>query len=366
MTDWRTAPGRIILDPRLGHRNGRNVAGGDVYDATWDIRWLGTDGQGFVYNHSPARDFALGDARFFRVFLVGGSTAMGLGVERNDQTIASRLEQALRVERPEARVVNCAVGSYTSWQQLSYLTLELMEYRPDVIVVLDGVNDFVHGIFDGGGDPLDPGFTARRPRAEAAWMPNTHTSLLKVARLMQAGLRPPSPWVLGKRWVASQPAVKRFRAWLRQVRRPAASAGAPAAQASIKPAGIDWYIRNVKSTLGVAKAHGAAVAYLFQPQLVWGTKSPTAEEQAFLDKLRGRTPHILELAPAWYRDAHERFQGVAREFHDGAGVWVEDASQWLDGEDTAYHDWIHYNEAGQRRLAERLARVVLQREAAIR
>ncbi|MDJ0728908.1 MAG: SGNH/GDSL hydrolase family protein [Crocosphaera sp.] len=112
-----------------------------------------------------------------RIFVLGGSTAFGQLNPNNNSTITHQLEARLqqRVKqqksspstyRPDVfpffvpsrqklmqlppkiregnyRVINAAVPGYTSGNQLSQLTLKILPYQPDLIVVLDGYGDLM-------------------------------------------------------------------------------------------------------------------------------------------------------------------------------------------------------------------------------
>ncbi len=91
-----------------------------------------TDDHGF---RSSGRDLPL-DAHA-RVVLVGGSTAFGTGLESDSETVASQLAQSLNVE-----VINAAVIGYGSGQELTYLLIELVDLHPDMVIALDGWNDY--------------------------------------------------------------------------------------------------------------------------------------------------------------------------------------------------------------------------------
>jgi len=112
-----------------------------------------------------------------RVFLLGGSTAFGQWNENNQATLASFLEARLnervaqqkrspekyrpatlpyfkseldkvmrlplRMREGQYRVINAAVPGYASGNTLAQLALQVMPYRPDAIVVLDGYADLM-------------------------------------------------------------------------------------------------------------------------------------------------------------------------------------------------------------------------------
>jgi len=90
-----------------------------------------------------------------RVFLMGASTAYGLEslskfgskqypLIRNDETIDYYLEQYLAKALPAVRVevINAAVTSFYSHHHLIYLNEKVLKFDPDLVVFLDGFNDY--------------------------------------------------------------------------------------------------------------------------------------------------------------------------------------------------------------------------------
>ena len=112
-----------------------------------------------------------------RIFILGGSTAFGYGASNNETAISEqleiRLQQRLKQQkqnpqlykpdvlpedeeaRAEAlkkpsklksgnyRVINAAVPGYASGNQLAQLALQVLPYKPDMIIVLDGYEDLI-------------------------------------------------------------------------------------------------------------------------------------------------------------------------------------------------------------------------------
>lgn len=72
-----------------------------------------------------------------RIVLIGGSSAFGTGLENDDQTLGSYIENLLDVQ-----VINAAVIGHGSGQELVYLLTELVELHPDLVLTLDGHNDY--------------------------------------------------------------------------------------------------------------------------------------------------------------------------------------------------------------------------------
>lgn len=92
-----------------------------------------------------------------RVFLMGASTAYGLGglwphlepnypVLRNEETIDAYVEKLLAGAFPgrTVEVVNAAITSTWTHHTLIYLYQSILKYQPDMVLFLDGFNDFYH------------------------------------------------------------------------------------------------------------------------------------------------------------------------------------------------------------------------------
>jgi hypothetical protein len=112
-----------------------------------------------------------------RIFLLGGSTAFGYGNSSNEATISEQLEARLKqrvaqqksspqmyrgealptdeeqrklaltkppkIKQGEYRAINAAVPGYASGNELAQLALQVLRYRPDLIIVLDGYPDLM-------------------------------------------------------------------------------------------------------------------------------------------------------------------------------------------------------------------------------
>ena len=83
-----------------------------------------------------------------RVVLIGGSTAFGTGLESDSETVASKLAKLLNAE-----VINAAVIGHGSGQELTYLLTDLVDTHPDLVIALDGWNDYYKRLEVG--DPVE-------------------------------------------------------------------------------------------------------------------------------------------------------------------------------------------------------------------
>jgi lysophospholipase L1-like esterase len=123
--------------------------------------------------HSPQgfrRDGLIEQAKpegTFRIFVLGGSALYGIGVQggdeypahpslANDETITFFLERELNRRARAAgfdvdvEVINAGVTAYQTFQHVLYFYETLYEYQPDMLLFLDGHNDFYNV------DPANP------------------------------------------------------------------------------------------------------------------------------------------------------------------------------------------------------------------
>ncbi len=112
-----------------------------------------------------------------RIFILGGSTAFGYGNLSNEATIGEQLEARLqqrlkqqqsspqlykpdilpqdeeklksalakpsKIKQGQYRVINTAVPGYTSGNELAQLALQILNYKPDLVIVLNGYPDLM-------------------------------------------------------------------------------------------------------------------------------------------------------------------------------------------------------------------------------
>jgi lysophospholipase L1-like esterase len=117
-----------------------------------DTRGIQHNSVGFRRRSEVSREKPPGT---FRIFLMGGSAAYGLGglwphiqndfaVIRNEDTIDAYLEKRLAPEFPgvKVEVINAAITSTWTHHSLIYLYQTILNYQPDMVLFLDGFNDF--------------------------------------------------------------------------------------------------------------------------------------------------------------------------------------------------------------------------------
>jgi lysophospholipase L1-like esterase len=118
----RSGPLKLALHPFLGYSNLPNQK-----TPHFSINNLGYRG----------RDIRKDEKTNKRIIMVGGSTAFGTGLQHDDETFTHHLEHLLNAE-----VINAAVVGHASGQELVYLVTELVDLQPDLVITLNGWNDY--------------------------------------------------------------------------------------------------------------------------------------------------------------------------------------------------------------------------------
>jgi len=93
-----------------------------------------------------------------RIFLLGGSSAFGVGAQSDEETLSQQIERILNQYYPhfQIEVVNAAGMGFTSVQELIIYQILVCDYQPDMVLAFDGFNDAVFPIITG-----VPGFPER-------------------------------------------------------------------------------------------------------------------------------------------------------------------------------------------------------------
>lgn len=255
-------------------------------------------------------------------FLVGGSVAFGLFASSNDTTITSHLNRL----QQEYFFVNAGVPGFNSTQILIRLTTELADYRPALVVALDGWNDLQ---------------LAREPdwvtRNIPPGTPEAFPALEEAVAAAQ------SPWrhLFPDKWFPEL-----------SLRLGSPDDGAPAPpvpDARIADAANRLAINHVRMS-AIAASVGARFMSVFQPM------APLHEH--IEQQRRDRDP----AAELFHRHVTERLAPAA-EFHDMSRVFdarfsvIPIAVPAIE-DDTVFVDNAHLYDAGNRIVAEELLKRV--------
>jgi hypothetical protein len=356
--NYRNFPKRYIRDPRLGHRLGKNFPSGKHFDPTWGHSWLGTGPNGF-YGQFKEIQTEKPSMETIRLMILGGSAAMGLGASSTNCVLANRLhaELSLISVTRKFEVLNCAVGDYSSTQSLLALITELIIYKPDIVVAIDGFNDFSHSTW---GSKFSNG----------EWLPNTTRSFDDCLYAVQK-------WENRKE--------ESVRKYARRISRSGILFGKILNRRNnvkthgthgmvwdnpvnweIKEEAVSWYINNISMLAGIAAAKDFHLLHVIQPSILWTNRKPlTPEERKYRDLFWKRMPRLGELANDYYKLLQPRYETLRRDLNLRRlkkKILIENLAEVFDHENEAcFTDPIHYNDFGQRLLGAKLAAILTRK-----
>ena len=292
-----------------------------------------------------------------RVFLLGGSTVWGIGATREDETIAKRLEVYLGSPQAKAllggtvHVYNEGVPGYYSKQELILLITKIIPFeQPDLVVVLDGFNDFAVAATD-------------RPRIDRIYSEVWHWNEAQLTRGIDRVMTPVGAFTNAVTWITVATMRSTFfgnfldQAVLRTTKfglfaRLFAVKRPQGYRASVLISARDYYLENVAMMKSVCD--GAKVRFFWFPQPVLPLKrQKTAEEEQRYKENANLWASLSDFYAATIKhEAVARF-GKASFFHD-----ISDSLESFQG--TAYVDPFHYSPAAQDVIAKRMADAILE------
>lgn len=113
---------------------------------------------------------------------------------------------------------------------------------------------------------------------------------------------------------------------------------------------VDTYLGNYKIVEALAREYGFKFLFFWQPQVSVGGKSLTSEE---LEMKRGLDPDLIE----FYGSVYRRVQQVAGKYENL--YYIADAFDSSNFQ--IYIDQVHVTPVGNQLIAERIFRVIMER-----
>lgn len=304
-----------------------------MYDPIFKIH-MGVHEAGFRFGGKDQGPWPIDKANI-NVFVFGGSTAFGAGAA-DDETIAAYLQILLR-ERLGARVYvyNFGVGAYYSSQELiNFWRLARQGIHPDLVVFVDGLNDY----FQKTDDTAHSGYYREFERARV--------DLTKQLQLDRGPL-----WHL-KQVFQLSPAA-RLAARLKEHELPVATPGKESLRSDARTVvrdfddqdrahvqyATDRLINNFRLAAGMAAGIGAESAFIVQP---------TPMHAYDLDRHPFPVPEVHQYTRIGYPVLKERLAtGKIKE----NVVWCADVTLKALPDVPLYVDPVHYTAAMDKIIA---------------
>lgn len=351
-------------------RVARGYDGGEFlqyeFDAYKNIQlsrnWVDTRGvvthnaQGFRRTENVSREKPEGT---FRIFLMGASTAYGLGglfpnVQTdhafldNTETIDAYLEDMLQeqLDFEGIEVINAGIPSVWTHHHLIYLNQTILGYDPDLILFLDGWND--HFFTDRSHDQFAS--YAQTEQAGTIMGPATFSSLVRM-----------NGW-----WIFRKSAFAHVAIRAAQNANTALFGGERAGPVQVDQAveDVQWvFERNALKMIernALLLQHEQIPAIFFlQPILILErhnlARMPKVEQElfAFMDAWRENYEEFMLRAVPFISD---RIEATVTPL---GGRYVDLTDIYRDAHEQVYTDYVHLTPYGNRLVAERMAREIL-------
>ena len=275
----------------------------------------------------------------YRIMMIGGSTVVG-GVPLSN-SIPSQIElQFHKAGFTRARVYNFGVVSYQSGQELSLLLHTLTDYRPDFVIVYNGGNDIWQPYkYDPRPDYpfnfvlFEEGFDRMRGKGQrpAQWI----SQQLHKSRVIR---------------IFSKQQLTETVLPVKQIQKQCGY-GSPEWELEI----VDAYIGNLEKMCKLAAGFDFRILIILQP--VAHFKTPLIGGE---NRLLGTNDFQLYVRRQYER-TRARFADLASRHRQSGTCRFLDLSRVMEGYPReTFWDFIHTDNAGNRFLAEQMARRILE------
>ena len=346
MVSWESQKGKYVRDPRLGHRFGINYRGND------DDFNLETDNYGFIHNGNRERTTISKLNNSYRIFIIGGSAAMGMGASDNSKTIAAQLENELNKQGAKNyEVINAACGGYCSWHSVIKLSLELLNLKPNMIIDISGWNDMVHSSW---GD-----------KNQGNWIENHDRSIEDVALSLMSlqgklNFRDLLLIRLRETKIFQYLKSKFLNLFNRNFTPKDIAWGHEKNKFKFRKNGVENYIRNLRTISGICESHKIKFLNIIQPSPIW----IYLKNNDYINNDHKTSKDIIE-----YFKRDKKFEEVCsnfliylRELYQNSTKNSWSVFDLADSDIFEIYDWIdhvHLSDKGQYKLAKYISEMYI-------
>jgi lysophospholipase L1-like esterase len=311
------------FDPYLMWIPKKNVAGYDKY-SNYKMNNYGFRNS-YDIEKEKGRDV-------FRIMVLGGSTSWGSGASSNDSVWTKVIEDILRKKLTgKVEVLNAGCAGYTSFQESLYLQFKLLQFAPDLVIVMDGYNDlFMAALY-----------------TEEGYEPNASVQYDAEKRFFNESIMAQAlGLVANKSHLISL--LRRIAEKVRYERGQSLYG-----KGHLHDKGIRSYLENINTIESILNGRNIKSLFLLQPYMGISKKHRSKEEEAMLLKNIQANDYMVTLMEK-LRTEYGRFAIDNKlNYHDLSGIY-DDVTE----SETVWFDHIHLNDNGHRILAEKVGAIL--------
>lgn len=336
-------------DPLLGHRLRPDVS--------WSP-FLGTvtttNSQGFVTTYKDLRTFDYIPAQdTFRIVFLGGSTVEGWGAKNSlyslpaifaDQIAMHYLPNVANKNRFE--VINAGVSDYDSRNEFLYYANELLKYKPHLVISYNGGNDSMNMASTNLVNPNS--LETEGYRMNKQILENSYSVSSLLMRALQLSAQ--ELVFFFKRIFVTDIFFKLAEMISSRTGNTNDLSGAD--RPEISDIKVSIYLKNVMRLQRELEASGTHFAWFIQPNLFVTDYQPQDTLTTKLKKYESKLQHGLY---EFYSAADQALRNQKAGYGASSVFCAANVSDALNGSnEEVYLDQIHLNEAGNRKMVERL------------
>ena len=307
-----------------------------------------------------------------RIFILGGSTVAGQGVSSGKHTISGYLEDLINesnvFENKRVRVINAAVGGFFSFQGVVRFLDKVLKYQPDMAIFFNGVNDchcwYIDDVYRKIRNTVSvrPNYqyydyllirglirsqTLKGAGFQLIYMFNQYVPVLHYSMILAKELRD----IVGRK--AYEDKSNKIN-------------GIKDDDFNIKNElysnekhSLFYYLNNMEAVAGVCRIKGIKCIISLQPTLAFhGGKELSEFEKSTLDELENK--ESLQHINVFFNHAKNEFVKRSKTLNDEFVHFVDMTDIFKDIQGQIYVDDAHYNDVGNRIIAENLYSIIVK------
>lgn len=258
----------------------------------------------------------------YRIFIMGGSVAQGYGASAPEKKYYRLFENLLNENNPDKggknfKVVSAGRLGYVSAQDLIFLLMGTLDFSPDLVIFLNGVND-VMTVTQYNEPPGHPFFfhTLKKAVAAAKLDKELEEALKQSALLTEISAMAKKYKVPVDNDLTSQNIVRHYR-------------------------------RNMTQAAQILNANKVPAILILQPT-IHRKKHQSQQEMRFLNRTPWETRNLWETA---YPEFAESLKSISQ---TGKTDWADFRSVFDETAETIFIDSVHFNDMGQEIIAKAL------------